>query len=86
MVFAGIAEITNYDKELTRVKIAGEVKDFNPADYLDKKAIRKMDRFTQFGVIAAKEAFKDSGLKIEDINADRFGVVVSSGIGGLATN
>ena len=44
-----------------------------------------MDRFTQFGVIAAKEAFKDSGLKIEDINADRFGVVVSSGIGGLAT-
>ena len=42
-----------------------------------------MDRFTQFGVIAAKEAFKDAGLKIEEIDADRFGVVVSSGIGGL---
>lgn len=81
----GIGEITNYDKELTKVKIAGEVKEFNPADYLDKKAVRKMDRFTQFGVIAAKEAFKDAGLNIEEIDADRFGVVVSSGIGGLAT-
>lgn len=81
----GIDEITNYDKELTKVKIAGEVKNFNAADYLDKKAVRKMDRFTQFGVIAAKEAFKDAGLKIEEIDADRFGVVVSSGIGGLAT-
>ena len=80
----GIDEITNYDKELTKVKIAGEVKNFNAADYLDKKAVRKMDRFTQFGVIAAKEAFKDAGLKIEEIDADRFGVVVSSGIGGLA--
>ena len=82
---SGIDEITNYDKELTKVKIAGEVKNFNAADYLDKKAVRKMDRFTQFGVIAAKEAFKDAGLKIEEIDADRFGVVVSSGIGGLAT-
>ena len=65
----GIDEITNYDKELTKVKIAGEVKNFNAADYLDKKAVRKMDRFTQFGVIAAKEAFKDAGLKIEEIDA-----------------
>lgn len=81
----GIDEITNYDKELTKVKIAGEVKEFNPADYLDKKAARKMDRFTQFGLVAAKEAFKDSGLVAENIDADRFGVVVSSGIGGLGT-
>ena len=79
----GIGEITNYDNSLTKVKIAGEVKDFNVADYLDKKAARKMDRFTQFGVIAAREAFKDSGLEIDKINADRFGVAVSSGIGGM---
>lgn len=81
----GIGEITNYDNSLTKVKIAGEVKDFNVADYLDKKAARKMDRFTQFGVIAAREAFKDSGLEIDKINADRFGVAVSSGIGGIGT-
>ena len=82
----GIDEITNYDKELTKVKIAGEVKNFNAADYLDKKcSSKKWIALTQFGVIAAKEAFKDAGLKIEEIDADRFGVVVSSGIGGLAT-
>ena len=81
----GIGEIKNYDNSLTKVKIAGEVKDFNAADYLDKKSIRKMDRFTQFGVIAAREAFKDSGLEIDKIDADRFGVAVSSGIGGIGT-
>lgn len=81
----GIDEITNYDNALTKVKLAAEVKNYDPSAFLDKKAARKMDRFTQFGVIAAKEAFADSGLDILSINADRFGVVVSSGIGGLGT-
>lgn len=81
----GIREIDIYDKELTRVKIAGQVANFDPNAYLDKKDVRKMDRFTQFGVIAAKEAFEDSKLDIKNINVDRFGVIVSSGIGGLGT-
>lgn len=81
----GINEITNYDKELTKVKLAAEVKDFEVANYLDKKAAKKMDKFTQFGMIAAKEAFEDAKLDIEKIDADRFGVIVSSGIGGLGT-
>lgn len=81
----GIAEIANYDNNLTKVKLAAEVKNYEPSAFLDKKAARKMDRFTQFGIIAAKEAFIDATLDIEKINADRFGVVVSSGIGGLGT-
>lgn len=81
----GIAEITNYDKELTKVKIAAEVKNYDASQFLDKKAARKMDPFTQFGVIAAHEAFNDSKLDSNTINADRFGVIVSSGIGGLGT-
>lgn len=81
----GISEITNYDSSLTKVKLAAEVKDYDPTAFMDKKAARKMDRFTQFGVIAAKEAFLDSKLDIENIDTNRFGVIVSSGIGGLGT-
>lgn len=81
----GIGEITNYDKELTKVKIAGEIKNYDAGAFLDKKAARKMDKFTQFGVIAAREAFNDSTLDINTIDTDRFGVIVSSGIGGLGT-
>lgn len=81
----GIDFIKNYDTGEMKVKIAGEVKDFVVEDYLDKKAARKMDRFTQFGLVAAKEAFKDSKLDIEKIDTNRFGCIVSSGIGGLGT-
>ncbi len=68
-----------------KVKMAGEVKDYNPTDYLDKKEARKMDRYTQFGIIAAREAIKDSGLDIEKEDPFRCGTIVSSGIGGLIT-
>ena len=81
----GIDFITNYDKELTKVKIAAEVKNFDASQYLDKKAARKLDRFTQFGLIAAKEAYANSGLENHEFDRDRFGVIVSSGIGGLGT-
>ena len=68
-----------------KVKVSGEVKDYNPADYLDRKEARKMDRYTQFGMIAAREAIKDSGIDIEKEDPFRCGTIVSSGIGGLIT-
>ena len=81
----GIAPITIFDATDMKVKVAGEIKDFHVEDYLDKKAARKMDRFTQLGMIAAQEAMEDSKLDLDKIDHDRFGVIVSSGIGGLGT-
>ena len=68
-----------------KVKVSGEVKDYDPADFLDRKEARKMDRYTQFGMIAAREAIKDSGIDIEKEDPFRCGTIVSSGIGGLIT-
>lgn len=81
----GIDFITHYDTSDMKVKVAGEVKDFNPTDYLDKKAVRKMDRYSQFAMVAAKEAYRDSGIDYETIDSTRFGVILSSGMGGLET-
>ncbi|HVK06523.1 MAG TPA: beta-ketoacyl-ACP synthase II, partial [Armatimonadaceae bacterium] len=75
--------ITLFDPEAFDVKIAAEVKGFEAGDYMDRKEARKMDRFAQFGVAAAKMAIEDSGLVIDDSNAERVGVIVGSGIGGL---
>jgi 3-oxoacyl-[acyl-carrier-protein] synthase II len=66
-------------------KIAGEVKNFDPNDYMDKKRARKIDRYTQFALIAAYEAFKDSGLDKFDFDNFRAGAIISSGIGGMKT-
>lgn len=81
----GIGPITHFDTTDFKVKIAAEVKDFQPEEYIDKKLAKRMDRFSQFGVAAAKEAFADSGIDIEKIDPTRMGVIVSSGIGGLNT-
>lgn len=81
----GIAPITHYEVGDRKVSLAAEVKDFNPEDFIDKKDIRKMDRFTQLAVVAAKEAMEDSGLLIDKEDASRCGVIVSSGIGGIET-
>lgn len=81
----GIDFIKSFDTNNMKVKVAGELKDFDATNYLDKKDIRKMDKFIQYGLIASKEAIKDSKLDIENIDHDRFGVVVSSGIGGLGS-
>src|SRR6266542_2268389 len=67
------------------VKIAGEVKDFDPTNYLDKKEARRMDRFLQLGMVAAKEAVRDACLKVQPEEADQVGVLVGSGIGGIGT-
>ena len=81
----GIAPITRYDTEGRKVTLAGEVKDLDVNAILDKREARKMDRYTQYAMIAAKEALADSGLNLAQVDLDRCGVIVSSGIGGIET-
>ena len=81
----GIAPITEFDTENFKVKLAGEVKDYNPEDYFDKRSSKRLDRFSQFAIIASKEAMKDSGITPENTDMTRVGVIISSGIGGLST-
>ena len=80
-----VGPITAFDTADFKVKLAAEVKDFDPAARIDKREARKMARFTQFAVAAADEAVRDSGLALEEIDHTRFGVILSSGIGGLPT-
>jgi 3-oxoacyl-[acyl-carrier-protein] synthase II len=82
---SGIGPITLFDTSEWNVKIAGEVKDFKPDQYMDFKEARRRDRFEQLGVAAMKEALASSGLEITDKSTHRIGVVVSSGIGGLGS-
>jgi len=79
----GIDFITQFDTEESKVKIAGEVKDFDPCEIMDKMEARRTARFTQFALYAAEEAFKQSGLDMSKEDALRCGVNVASGIGGL---
>ena len=79
----GIAPITRFDTEGFKVKLAAEVKDLVVEDHLDKREAKKMARFTQLALIAAAEAFADSGLDMAKEDADQCGVILSSGIGGL---
>jgi 3-oxoacyl-[acyl-carrier-protein] synthase II len=80
---SGIGPITRFDASRYPTRIAGEVKEFNPLDYLDKKEVKKSDTFIHYGLAAAQFAVEDSGLVIDEGNADRVGVVIGSGIGGL---
>lgn len=81
----GIGPITHYDPADQKVKLAGEVRDLALDDYLDKRESRKMDRYTQFAMVAARQAMTDSGLQELDESRDRWGVIMSSGIGGIST-
>ena len=81
----GIDEITHFDASEYKVKLAAEVKEYNPEDYFDKKAAKRLDTFSQFAIIAAKEAWNDSKLDKETENMERVGVILGSGIGGLET-
>lgn len=82
---SGIARITQFDATGFPSMIAGEVKNFDATKFFSEKEARKMDRFIQFGMVAGMEAIKDSGLEITDTNADRIGVHIGSGIGGVHT-
>lgn len=81
----GIDKVTRFDASELKTQIAGEVKDFDPSVCIEKKDARKMDRYTQFAVVAATEAVKDSGLDMEKEDPWRVGVITGSGIGGIDT-
>ena len=81
----GIDRITAFDPTNFKVKLAAEVKGYNPEDYFDKREANRLDKFSQFAIIAAREAWKDSGLEREKENMERVGVVLGSGIGGIGT-
>lgn len=82
---SGISEISLFDTYKHACKIAGEVKDFNIENYMTKKEARRLDRFTQFAVVSALQAFEDSGLNSYQYDSDRFCVVVGTGSGGVGT-
>ncbi|MBI3903974.1 MAG: beta-ketoacyl-ACP synthase II [Nitrosomonadales bacterium] len=80
---SGITRITHFDPAAFACQVAGEVQGFDVTQYLPAKDARRMDRFIHFGLAAGMEAFKDSGLEVTEQNAERIGVCISSGIGGL---
>ena len=80
---SGIGPITRFDASEYPCRIAGEVKGFNPLDYVDKKDVKKSDTFIHYALAASRFALEDSGLTIDESNGDRVGVVIGSGIGGL---
>lgn len=81
----GIDEISSFNTENMKVKMAAEVKSFDPSEFIDKKEVKRMDRYTQFALIAAEESIKDSKLDFNTLNKERVGIMFGSGIGGLCT-
>ena len=82
---SGAAPITRFDAEKFKTKFACEIKDYDPANYFDRKESRKMDPFTQYAMVVSDEAIIDSGLDIENLDKERAGVIWGSGIGGIGT-
>ncbi|WP_078595295.1 beta-ketoacyl-ACP synthase II [Evansella clarkii] len=82
---SGINKLSKYEEADFPTKVAGEALEFDPAEFIDPKAARKMDRFTQFAVAASLMAVKDANLTIDESNAERTGVWIGSGIGGMET-
>ena len=81
----GIDTITAFDTSNFKVKLAAEVKNYNPEEYFDKREAKRLDKFSQYAMIAAREAWKDSGLDKEKENMERVGIILGSGIGGIDT-
>jgi 3-oxoacyl-[acyl-carrier-protein] synthase II len=79
----GIAPITLFDASQHPCRIAGEVREFDPCEYMERKEAKRMDRFAQFAVAASKQVIADAKFVIDDLNADRVGVLIGTGIGGL---
>ncbi len=82
---SGAAPITHFDASAFKTKFACEVKGFDPSKYFDRKEVRKMDLYTQYAMVAAKEAIEHSGLDLESIDKDEVGVIFAAGIGGIGT-
>ncbi|AIQ52445.1 beta-ketoacyl-ACP synthase II [Paenibacillus sp. FSL R7-0331] len=82
---SGISPITSFDTARYKSKIAGQVRDFDPEGRFGRKEARRMDRFVQFALAAAEDAWADSGLHLEDMDRERLGVYVGSGVGGIQT-
>jgi 3-oxoacyl-[acyl-carrier-protein] synthase II len=82
---SGAAPITYYDTEKHKTKFACEIKNFNVEDFIDKKEVRRMDKFAQYAIVASDEAIKDAGITLENVNKHRVGVIWGAGIGGLQT-
>ncbi|KUP22199.1 beta-ketoacyl-ACP synthase II [Paenibacillus sp. DMB5] len=82
---SGVSPITSFDTARYKSKIAGQVRDFDPEGRFGRKEARRMDRFTQFALAAAEDAWADSGLQLEQIDRERLGVYVGSGVGGIHT-
>ncbi|MCL6598800.1 MAG: beta-ketoacyl-ACP synthase II [Alicyclobacillus macrosporangiidus] len=82
---SGVSMIDAFDVSDYPTKFAAVVRDFNPEQYIDKKELRRLDRFTQFAIAAARQAVADAGLEIHEENAERVGVYIGSGIGGIHT-
>ena len=81
----GIDEIKSFDISNFKVKLAAELKGYNPEDYFDKREAKRLDKFSQYAMIVAREAWKDSGLDKETENMERVGIIIGSGIGGIQT-
>jgi len=82
---SGIGPVTRYDARRNDTHFAGEVKGFDPEEYVDRREARRMDRFAQFALASARQALAQSGLAIEEGNSDRVGAIVGTGIGGIET-
>ena len=81
----GIDKVTRFDASSFQSQVAGEVKSFNPEDYISKKEVKRIDRFTQYAIASAKMAVEDANLDLDSIDRDQMGVIIGSGIGGVGT-
>ncbi|MGM0396086.1 MAG: beta-ketoacyl-ACP synthase II [Bacillota bacterium] len=82
---SGVGYVTKFDSKDHDVKIAAEVKDFDPTEYMGKKEAKRMDLFSQYAIAATKQAIEDSGLDLEKVDTERAGTIIGSGIGGIST-
>lgn len=82
---SGVAPITRFDVSAYSTRIAGEIKNFDPTQYIDKKEARRMDLAEQYAIVTSDQALADAGLKPDELDLDRCGVVIGSGIGGIST-
>lgn len=82
---SGVRPITHFDTSDLPTKFAGQIENYNPEDYFDRKEARRLDPVTQYAVITSDETVKDSGIDLETVNKDRIGVMIGTGIGGMTT-